>query len=396
MAIARVAHLANIDVGIRVHMRKQLLFLRDQGYDVYAVCPRGQFITSDGPTEDGIPVKLVNYTSAALTPLHDAKAVVHLIRYFRASHFDIVHTHGLKPGLLGRLAARIVGIPIVIHTIHGLFFHEGMTAFQKRFWAGVERIGMRLGDHALSQNQEDIETAVEMGICPRDRIGYLGNGIDLSVFNPHQVDRHAVYALRREMNLELTDRVVCLVGRLLVEKGYLEFFEAAKEIRRRRPEVHFWVVGPAQPQRPGTLSRGHPAVTEARRFVQFLGMRSDIPELLAASDVFVLPSHGREGVPRALMEAAAMERPIVATNVRGCREVVHHEVTGLLVPPRDWPQLAAAILRLVDNREEAARLGSRAGELARHRFDENDYCRRLADCYGSLLKKRLPKSLRAA
>lgn len=391
MTKAKVVHVANLDIGYRLHLRNQMIYLRDQGFDQYGVCPKGHFITEDGPTEDGIPVKLINYTASALTPLRDLKALAQLIHYFRKNSFDIVHTHGLKPGLLGRVAARIAGVPIVIHTVHGLFFYEGMSTLQQRFWAQIERLGMSFGDYALSQNRDDVETIVRLGICHPDRIGYLGNGIDQSLFNPRNKDKLAIDKLRREMGVAPGEMVVSIAGRLLVEKGYLDFFEAAKEIRQRRSDVHFWAMGPAHPGRAGSLSSNHPAVAEGAQFVNFLGMRSDMPQVFAATDVFVLPSHGREGVPRVLMEAAATQCPIVATNVRGCTDVVQHEVTGLLVSPRDPQELAGAIRRLLDNRDYAARLGLRAGKLARRCFNENEYFRKLFYCYASLLENKLPE-----
>jgi glycosyltransferase involved in cell wall biosynthesis len=390
MAIAKVVHLANIDVGLRIHGRKQMVHLKRLGYDVHAVTPPGRWITADGRTEDDIPVKVASYTSSAATPIRDARALVQLVRHFRAQRFDIVHTHGLKPGLLGRLAARIARVPIVIHTVHGLFFHEGMTAVERRVWALVERLGMTLGDYALSQNREDVGVAIAMGLCRPERIGYLGNGVDLGLFNPEAIDPMAVAELRRQHGVAPEEQVVCLAGRFLVEKGYLEFFQAARLVRERRRDVHFWAVGAEQAERPGSLAGEHPAATGVSQFVRFLGMRQDMPAVLAATDVFVLPSHGREGIPRVLMEAAAMGRPIVTTDVRGCREVVEHGVTGLLARARDPDDLSGTILSLIGDRDEAARLGARAGEFARRHFDENEYCQRIAYCYERLLNRKLP------
>jgi glycosyltransferase involved in cell wall biosynthesis len=387
---AKVVHLANIDIGFRLHGRPQMLYLKRLGYEVHGATPPGRWITADGPTEDGIPIKVLSYTSSARTPLRDARGLLELVRYFRTKRFDIVHTHGLKPGLLGRLAARLARVPVVVHTIHGLFFYEGMSARRRHLWAQVERVGMKLGDYALSQNREDVEVAIAMRLCPPERIGYLGNGVDLRVFDPRAVDPQAVARLRRECGVSPGEQVVCIAGRLVVEKGYLEFFRAARLIRERRRDVHFWALGAEQPDRPGSLT-DHAAATAASQFVRFLGMRGDMPEVLAAADVFVLPSHGREGIPRVLMEAAAMGRPIVTTRVRGCREVVEDGVTGLLVPARDPDALADAILRAVDDRDEAARLGARAQEFARRQFDENAYCKKIAYCYERLLMRELPR-----
>ena len=392
MAIAKVAHLASSDIGIRVHLRKQMVDLKGRGYDVHGITPPGRWITGDGVTDDGIPVKLVNYSSSARTPVRDMRALLDLVRYFRAERFDIVHTHGLKPGLLGRLAARLARVPIVLHTVHGLFFYEGMSPLARRGWAQVERIGMRLGDYALSQNREDIEVAIAMRLCPAERIGYLGNGIDLSVFAPEIAAGPAVAELRRSFGVRPGEKVVCIAGRFIVEKGHLEFFEAARRIRAQRGDVHFWAAGAEQPERPGRLMQDDPTVAQASQVVRFLGMRWDMPAIMAAADIFVFPSHGREGIPRVLMEAAAMERAIVTTDVRGCREVVEHGATGLLVRPGDAAALAGAILELIDDEAEARRLGARAGHYARKHFDENAYCQRIADCYESLLSNALPDS----
>lgn len=385
-AIAKVAHVTNNDIALRVHLGKQTRYLARLGYEVHGIVPRGKWITTEGLTEDGIRVKFANYSSSPRTPIRDTRALVTLVRYFRAQRFDIVHTHGLKPGLIGRLAARIARVPIVVHTIHGLFMYERMSPVAKRLWTEVERLGMKLGDYALSQNRDDVDGAIAAGLCRPDRIGYLGNGIDLEVFNPAAVDRQAVNDLRREWGAQPGDTVVSIAGRLIVEKGHIEFLEAAREIRARRPDVHFWVAGAEQPERPGRL-HGTVAASEV---VRFLGMRWDMPVVMAASDVFVLPSHGREGIPRVLMEAAALERPIVTTDVRGCRDVVQHEVTGLLVPPSNGPELARALLRLIDNPAEASILGANAGRFARQHFDENVYCERIARCYESLLRSELP------
>jgi glycosyltransferase involved in cell wall biosynthesis len=392
MAIAKVAHLASSDIGIRVHLRKQMVDQQARGYDVHGITPPGQWITADGMTGDGIPVKLVNYSSSARTPIRDLRALIDLVRYFRAERFDIVHTHGLKPGLLGRLAARLARVPIVVHTIHGLFFYEGMSALARRGWAQVERLGMRLGDYALSQNREDIEVAIAMGLCPPDRIGYLGNGIELSVFAPDIAAGPAVAELRRSFGVRPGEKVVCIAGRFIVEKGHLEFFEAARRIRAQRDDVHFWAAGAEQPERPGRLMHDDPTVAQASQVVRFLGMRWDMPAIMAAADVFVFPSHGREGIPRVLMEAAAMERAIVTTDVRGCREVIQHGATGLLVARGDAGALTGAIVRLLDDEAEARRLGAGAGQYARRHFDENAYCERIADCYERLLRNAMPRS----
>jgi glycosyltransferase involved in cell wall biosynthesis len=393
---AKVVHVTNVDIGLSIHLRNQMLYLRDQGYDVSGVCAPGPLIGTNGPTPDGIPVKLISYTSSAVTPHRDLVTLVQLVRHLRENRFDIVHTHTVKGGLLGRLAARLARTPVIVHTVHGLFFDAGMSRLERSLWAFVERMGMALGGYALCQNREDADALVRMRMCRPDRVGYLGNGIDLSRFSPSCVDRAVVRRLRAELGVAPGDTVVTIAGRLLVQKGYLQFLAAAREIRRQRDNVHFWAAGPTQDGRFGAVSPHDPRWREAASLVRFLGLRPDMPEVLAATDVFVLPSHGREGVPRVLMEAAAMQRPMVATDVRGCRDVVRHGITGLLVPPRDAHELARAIVRLIDHREEAARLGARAAALAAQRFDERTYFAKIVHCYEMLLRQQVPELAVAA
>ncbi len=383
----KVVHVINVDIGVKIHLRNQILYLKQQGYDVSAVCSPGALITHDGPTENGIPVKLIKITSA-ITPFQDARALVELVRYFRSSRFDIVHTHSLKPGLLGRLAARLARVPVVVHTLHGFFFYEGMSTGEQAFWKRMEKLGMALGDYTLSQSQEDVTTAIREGICKPDRIGYLGNGIDLEEFNPTSILTEQARAKRRELGMGKREKVVAMAGRLLVEKGYLDFFEAARLIRQRDRRVRFWAMGADQPGRQGAISLADLQTKGLGHSISFLGMRSDMPKLLAAADIFVLPTHGREGLPRVLMEASAMGKPIVATDVHGCREAVLHGQTGFLVPARNPTALAEAVLSLLDNGELAARLGAAARTYALEHFDEKIYFQRIHTVYQVLLDRR--------
>ena len=389
----KVVHIVNVDIGIKIHLRNQILYLKQQGYDVSAVCSPGLLIMHDGLTEDGIPVKLIKITSA-ITPFQDVRAVVQLVRHFRCRRFDIVHTHSLKPGLLGRFAARLARVPLVVHTLHGFFFYDGMAPAARSFWKRMEKLGMMLGDYTLSQSQEDIETAIREGICKPDRIGYLGNGIDLEEFYPTRISAEQIRAKRRELGVSDGEKVVAMAGRLLVEKGYLEFFEAARLIQQQDRRVRFWAMGASQPSRQGAISLADLQARGLDQSISFLGMRSDMPELLAAVDVFVLPTHGREGIPRVLMEASTMGKPIVATDVRGCREAVLHGQTGLLVPPRNATALAEAVLTLLDNSDLASRLGSAARAYALEHFDERVYFERLHAAYQMLLgqQRRRPNS----
>jgi glycosyltransferase involved in cell wall biosynthesis len=324
-----------------------------------------------------------------ITPLTDLKTLIRLVRYFRKERFHVVHTHTVKPGLLGRLAARLAGVPVVIHTIHGFYFHDGMHPIARRIFIAVEKVGAWCCDAILSQNQEDIDTAMREGICSPAKISHLGNGIDVTKFYPGCVDGAAVAELRQELGLPPDTKIVGLIGRLVREKGFLEFFEAARIILDRGINARFLAIGAAQPEKSDALTL-QVLIDQLglQSAVHFLGLRDDIPALMSLMDVVALPSYGKEGLPRVLMEAAAMGKPVVATDVRGCREVVADGETGLLVPVQDSAALAEGLITVLSDAGLARRLGQAGRVRAEALFDERQYFRRTHESYQQLLKAK--------
>jgi glycosyltransferase involved in cell wall biosynthesis len=357
------------------------------GYDITAFCAPGPLVPCDEVTSDGIKIKTIPITQR-ITPLQDISTLLRYVRLFRCEQFHIVHTHSIKPGLYARIAARFVQTPVVIHTLHGFYFHDEMPHKKQWLWQNIERMGMVFGDHTLSQSQEDVNTALYKKICKPGRISYLGNGIQIDRFNPATIPPQQREVKRTELGARPDQKVVAISGRLVVEKGYKEFFEAARLILKEYSDIQFWAMGASQPDRHDQIPLTLLEELGIKEHVKFLGMRSDIPELLSAIDIFVLPSHGREGIPRVLMEASAMARAIVATNVRGCREAVIHNQTGLLVPARDPVALAEAVKKLLLNKVLAERLAATARQYALEHFDERDYFERIKETYEMLLTKK--------
>ena len=192
----------------------------------------------------------------------------------------------------------------------------------------------------LVQNPEDVITLHQLKV-PKGRIRQLGNGIDLDRFGPPDAAVRA--AVRSELGIAPDALVVGAIGRLVVEKGYRELFAAWETLRTEHPDAVLVVVGPSQPDKADGLDQATLDAAEAIG-VRFTGMRDDVERIYHALDVYALLSH-REGFPRSAMEAAACGLPIVATDIRGCRQVVDHDRTGLLVPPRDPHALATEMLR---------------------------------------------------
>ncbi|MGH2652677.1 MAG: glycosyltransferase family 4 protein, partial [Actinomycetota bacterium] len=315
----------------------------------------------------------------------DAAAFLELYRLLRRERFHVVHTHNPKPGVMGRIAARMAGVPCIVNTVHGLYATPEDRLSRRLPVLAVEAAAARLSDLELYQSEEDLVWARSRGVVSPSKSVLLGNGCDLQRLDPGAVGPDEVLALRRELGIPEGSIVVGMLGRLVREKGYLELFRAAREVRASHPQVRFLAVGGADPAKADAVSEQE--VSRAKEDVIFAGWREDVPELLALMDVFVLPSW-REGVPRAAIEAAAMGRPLVLSDIPGCRQVAREGVEGFLVPPRNAARLEEAIWALVDDPGRRRRMGSAARVRAVACLDEERVVASLLERYCILLRRK--------
>ena len=379
----RVAHLTTVDLTLRFLLIEQLRRLRDEGLEVTGISAPGDW--GESLREEGIAFVPWANATRAWDPVSDARAFGELVAILRRGRYDIVHTHNPKPGLMGRLAARLAGVPVVVNTVHGFYATKDDALTRRVPFMALEWVAARFSDAELYQSGEDMVWARRLRIAPPRRQYYLGNGTDLSEFGPDAVEPARLSALREELGLAPDALVVGMVGRLVREKGYREFFRAARAIRKHHPDVAFLAIGPSDPDKGDAISEAERAA--ASPDVVFAGFRPDVRDLLGLMDVFVLPSW-REGMPRSAIEAAAMGRAMVLSDIRGCREVARHDVEALLVPPRDEGALTAAIKRLVEEPELRARLSRAARDRAEAQLDVSAVADRVVDVYRAVLPRR--------
>ncbi len=374
----RIAQVATSSMSVRLLLLDQIKALQADGHDVVAVCAPGTWVES--VRSAGVEVLTIPM-EREIAPLRDLRSMAALTQCFRRHKFDVVHTHTPKAGLIGPIAARLAGVPQIVHTVHGLLFHDRMTRLRQSIFWVPEKITATFCHRILSQSQEDVERAVRSRLCARSKISYIGNGIDVTRFAPQSTyDRSEKL---REVGLSAGDFVVGSVGRLVAEKGFMELFAAAETLTNSYPQIKFVVIGPRETDQNDALDNDYMDDLQRRGVVRFVNWCDDMRPWYAAMDLFVLPSY-REGIPRACMEAAAMMRPIVASDIRGCREVVLDGETGVLVPPRDVPSLVEAIERLNQNRGLAVRMGERGRQHVVQNFDIKNVCRRLCEFYAQL------------
>lgn len=361
----------------------QLKAAQRKDFIVHGICTKGsnyQKLIDNGIIMHPVTIK------RKISPFSDLKALWQMYRYFKREKIDIVHTHTPKCSLLGQLAAKFAAVPVIINTIHGFYFHENMKAAKRWFYIAMEWIAARCSTMILSQNPEDIETAIKLRICKPNKIKLLGNGVDLDKFEPSRFDSSFKQKKRQQIGIPDNAIVIGIIGRLVREKGFLELFTAMKKIINENDNAWLVIIGPEEPQKTDRIS-GHTFKEYgiADRTV-WLGRcdGDEIPELLASFDIYALPSW-REGFPRSSIEAAAIGLPIVTTDIRGCRQVVTEGVNGLLVPLRNIDKLTNALKTLIKDKKLRKKMGQAGYKRARAEFDERRVCQIVLDTYNSFL-----------
>ena len=378
-----LVHVTTTDMTLALLLGPQLSAFAAAGYDVVGVSAAGSFVPD--LESAGIRHIALRHATRSVSVFDDIRAAGELYQLLRQLRPDIVHTHTPKPGIYGRLGGRAARVPVVVNTVHGLYATAEDSWARRAAVYGLERLAATCSDAELVQNEEDLSTLAALRV-PTDRLHLLGNGIDLERFAPGPKAQAARRRIRAELGVDDATVVVGAVGRLVWEKGYRELFAAAGLLRRRCSEVTVVVAGPDEPEKADGISAAALAAAESSG-VRFLGHRSDVEDLYAAFDMYVLASY-REGFPRSAMEAAAMGLPVVATDIRGCRQVVEHGSTGLLVPPRDAAALTDALARLAGDPGLRAAMGSAAVAKAQRDFDQRQVIATTLTVYEELLERK--------
>jgi len=380
----RLVHVTTTDMSLELLLGPQLSAFTAAGYEVFGASAPGRYV--DALTARGVTHIPLRHATRSMAPHHDLAALGELHLVFRELRPDIVHTHNPKPGVYGRIAARWAGVPAIVNTVHGLYAMPDDRVTKRAVVYGLERIAASCSGAELVQNIEDIPTLEALRI-PKAKLTVLGNGVDLTRFRPDRIDADRRAALRSEWGIGADQVVVGAVGRLVWEKGYRELFAAARALRATDPHLHFVIVGGLDEAKADQLGSDDLAAVERDANITFLGLRDDVDDLYCAMDLYVLASH-REGFPRSAMEAAATGLPVVATDIRGCRQVVEPGRTGLLVPPRDEAALAAAIADLGADASRRADLGAAALAKAGTEFDDRTVVATTLATYDRLLAGR--------
>lgn len=379
------------DLGGRVYMKKRLLFVvndaaffishrlpialsaQRNGYEVRIASMPGPAVAEIN--KHGFSHYELPLTRSGKNPISELWVMFSIYRLFRRWRPDLVHLVTIKPVIYGNIAARLAGVHGVVAAVSGLgfvFMAAGLKAslvrtgvkWLYRFAFGKKNL------RVIFQNPDDRDVLLGMAaLDPRKVEMIRGAGVDLTHYSalPEPAGRP----------------VVSLAARLLVDKGVGEFIEAARLLKQRGVDVRFCLIGDTDPGNPSSLTSNDLDALHEEGLVELLGFRKDVAQLFANSHIVVLPSY-REGLPKALVEAAACGRAVVTTDVPGCRDAIEPDVTGLLVPVRDPSALADAIQRLIDDPKLRQQMGRAGRELAEREFAIEKVVRQHLDIYQEL------------
>jgi len=346
----KIIEVTNVDFSLKHFLVPLMLALQSQGHDVIGVCAEGPLL--EGVRAQGLRIHPIPLPRS-LSPRANWRALWALVALFRHERPDLVHAHMPISGFLARLAARIAGVPRVAYTCHGFLFNQPGPLWRRALGLAIEWLGGRLTDVTLTVSQEEAADARRLHIAPNAT--YVGNGRDPALFRPNPEARARI---RAELGTPADQVVIVIVSRLVRHKGYPELLEAMRHV----PDAELWVVGTRLPSDHGPDLEPLFAASQLGHRLRRLGTRTDIPDILAAADIFTLPSHF-EGLPMSIIEAMLTALPVVATNIRGPRELVLPNKTGLLILPGNPHQLATALTHLVQSPE----LRTTMAAAARHR-----------------------------
>jgi len=339
----------------------------------------GGILDSRARSMEDADVRILPWLVHPIDPARDALAVARLASLLR--DVDLVHTHSSKAGILGRAAARLAGVPGIVHTVHGWSFNDVQPSITRRLYIEAERAAARVTDRIVCVARFDRERGLAAGIGHPSQYRIVRSGIDPTLYVAPEGARQR---LREALGAGPQDVVVGSIANFKPQKGPLDFVDAARRARSRDPRLRFFIAGDGE-LRPAAER----AIADAGLggVVHLLGWRDDVPELLAAMDLFVLTSLF-EGLPRVVLQAMAASVPVVATDTGGVAEVILDGETGRLVPPGDPAAAAEAIVALARDGDTRRRLAASARSRLGEEFTSRRMVSDLEDLYDEVLAQK--------
>lgn len=352
-------------------------------YEVIGICSKGEL----GKNIIDTKVKLKNINiDRKIIVTSNIRSIYEMYKFLKKEKPEIVHVHTPMAGVLGRIAAKLANVPIIIYTAHGFYFHENMSKLKYNLFLNIEKfMGRNFTEYIFTQSVEDLEIANSCKFKKQNQMMAIGNGVDVSVrFNPSNINQHIKQELYDKLNIHKDDIVVTFIGRLVEEKGILDLLKSYNYIKSK---VKFIIVGDKFQGDRDIYVNYEIDKYKNNENIKFVGKIANVEEILSITDIFCLPSY-REGMPRSIIEAMAMECAVIATNIRGSREEVLDGNTGFLVDLKSPNEIAKKIDVLSNDKKLLKSMKQNARERALSLYNEKVVIKKQINVFKELLEKK--------
>jgi glycosyltransferase involved in cell wall biosynthesis len=380
----KLLFVVNVAWFFRSHRLPIAVAAKKAGYEVHVACNTDDREATQAIADAGCVVHEISFSRGEMNLIRELSVVRSLIRLYRSVRPSIVHHVTIKPVLYGSLIAGWIRVPAVVNAISGLghtFSSTGVFPTLRRILIRALYRGTLCGKNSkvILQNPDDVREFVDRHIVPEGHVVLIrGSGVDLSAFHPGGAEAQQLRVL--------------FPGRMLWAKGVAEFADAARQVRESGIHAEFLLAGSYDPENPGHVPEDILQSYSALGYVRWLGHVADVAQEMSKAAVVCLPSYYGEGVPKALIEAAACGKPIVTTDMPGCREIVRDGWNGLLVPSRDSVSLAKALITLLGDPSLRKQFGENSRCYAEQEFGIESVVQKTLAIYEGLLTHAHPGS----
>jgi len=389
----KIIYSANTSWSLYNNRRAQIQSTLKQNWQVGCVCSKGPFIELIKKFGVDRIFLLRNYKkNVNLT--FDLSLIFEYYRIYKQWKPEIVHQFSIKPVIYGTISARLAKVPIIINTIPGLGYVFTGTEKKRKFLRTIVlflyRIAGKFSDFMFFQNEDDKRLLINHKIVSKNKTSVIpGSGVDTQHYSQDKINEKTVDQTKKEIKYRPNQIIILMASRMLYDKGISELVECSERVKRIKPEVRFLLAGPLDPSNPAHVPFEVIEKWDKENKIEYLGRRSDIRELIGLSDIVVLPSYYREGKPRFLLEAASMGKPIITTDVPGCRDIVENGENGILVPIKDVESLFNAVIKLINNSDMRRKMGEKSRIKAEKEFDEKIVVDQTLKVYKQLIIQKL-------
>jgi glycosyltransferase involved in cell wall biosynthesis len=349
-------------------------------YNVFLIAGAEGLLVEDAGRIENVKTYFIPELKHELSPFYDLKCLFLLRNIFKKEKIDIVHTHSSKAGILGRFAAKMAQVPVIIHTVHGFSFNDFQNIIEKKLYIFLERMAAKITQKLVVVTKRDLEKGLKAGVGKKEQYVVIKSGFDLAEFSVLK----DLSLIRKEFNISRETKTVGMVACLKAQKNPAAFVKMSALVKLRHPGVKYFIVGDGEKRAEVEKLIDKYNLTND---IILTGWRKDVAGFIQLFDVVVLTSLW-EGLPRVLPQAMCAKKPVVATAVDGSKEAVIDGVNGFLAPPLDYGAMAARVSELLSSEGLRKKMGEN-GFLMAGEWDQDKMVKAIEEVYEEILSKNV-------